>query len=229
MNKDSHRYLKWIGFVISVVLLPLIISLIANFTTWFSTKDRVEITFKLEGWITIGSIKSGDLQDLQLLLASKPVKNILKVSWTITNTGNKGIGKFESGPFIEFPQGLNIISAKVSETSEMLKISSNVIIENNYAKIDSLGIFNPSNYFRVDFYLKDVDEPNITSKYFEVWKLEGKALDLNISRDISVADKRQISYIEIHKILPQWFWIAYIVFIGIIAITITRRILSRML
>lgn len=212
----KKSWLKWIGIISTAVLIPFIISLIANLTTWFGTKEKVEITFKLDGWISIGSIRTNDLPNLKLMLSDQPVANILKVSWRITNTGNKGINEFESGPTIVLPKDLKIVYAQISDTSPHLKIGRTVHIIDNKAHIDSLGIFNPTNYFRIDFYLKDIGESSLNNQYFESWDFEGKSLDLDIYRDISTADQQSEKRKSLFGI-PSWFYYAYFgVFISFI-------------
>jgi len=176
---------KWMKVFLLIVLIPLTINLITNFLTWFTTKEKVEVTFKLDGWITVGSIRFGDLPHLKLMLDSQEVKNITKVSWRVINTGDKGIAHFENGPFIEIPTTVSIVLGKISEASSLLNVSKSVRIKNNIAFIDSLGIFNPGDFFKIDFYLQNITEENISTQYFEKWNLSGKSLDLAIAKDIS--------------------------------------------
>ena len=128
IETPKSRILQWI---ITGMLIPIIIGLLVNFYTWYKTKDKVEVTLKLDSWIMIGSIESSDLPSLKLYLGSEEVKNILKVSWNIINTGNKGIEKFETGPFIEFPNDLDVVYARVAETSPLIKVADKLKISGN--------------------------------------------------------------------------------------------------
>ena len=193
------KILRW--FVI-IAIFPIVIGLIVNFTTWFTTKDNFNITFKLEGWITVGSIQFGDLPNLKLTLEDQQVENILKVTWSIKNTGNKGIESFESGPWIEIPTYLNLVSANISQKSTLLNISNVLSCHENRVIVDSLGLFNTNDYFVIDIYLRDIKNQNITRHYFENWKLIGKSLDLSISRDSNIVeDKKSEFYIPYNIII----------------------------
>ena len=119
MEQQKRRLTKWLGLLVTLAFTPLVINVMSNLPTWFGTRDKVEVTFKLESWITIGSVKLGDLSDLQLTYRTEPVDNVLKVSWIIANTGSRGIERFESGPSIQFPRGLNMVLVKVSDTSTL--------------------------------------------------------------------------------------------------------------
>lgn len=227
MTSTTKKIAKWSVVILSLVVLPLGISLVANFTTWFSTKEKVEVTLKLDGWITIGSVKFGDLPDLMLTLQSEPVENILKITWRIVNTGNKGIQGFESGPFITFPKDLNVVSAKISETSQFLKIKRELEVKDEKAEIKSLGVFNPGNYFRVDFYLKDVTKDATTNEYFSKWELLGKSLDISITKDLSIMAEKleKPSLFKTFRTIPAWFWYVYFGFL--FSFMIFRRIQDR--
>src|SRR5438045_1750720 len=106
---------------LKVWLVPLLITFAGGYFLWRYTKDTVELTFKLDSWITVGSVKQDEIPNLKLMLDSQQVGNILKVSWKIINTGTRGISNFETNPFINYPSGLKVISARVSEKSELLK------------------------------------------------------------------------------------------------------------
>jgi hypothetical protein len=153
MENDIKKTPRWLKIIFGVILIPVILGLFTNFFTWFATKDKVEVTFKLDGWITIGSVQNADLPDLKLMLDNQMVQNILKVSWRIINTGNKGIMNFESGPFIVFPKGQDIISARITESSHLLKAAKNLRTTENNLYIDSLGVFNSGDFFKVDIYI----------------------------------------------------------------------------
>lgn len=170
--------------------------IIAGFVIWYFTKEKTEITFRLEGWITVGSFMQQELPGLSLMLNGESVKNIMKVSWSVSNSGDKGIDRFESGPFIKFPRDLDVVSARISNKSPFLKISENLNIGESLAYVDSLGIFNSGDFFKVDFYLKDIEDQNITNEYFNNWRLNGKSLDLIFRNDIEF-DK---------DIRPSLFW-----------------------
>lgn len=206
------RSSKWFNWILIIILIPLVLALIANFTFWLNTKDNVEITFRLDGWITIGSVKFAAVDSLKLMLGSQPVKNILKVSWLIINTGNQGIGKFESGPSIKFPEGLDIFAVEVSETSENLIINRDINLEDSVAQITSIGIFNPTDFFRVDFYLKDVVDNNIKRENFEEWKFKGKALNLNIMKDLSYFKPESTRYMS----FLRTFMVGYCICAGLV-------------
>ena len=187
MEKNKNKIALWI---LTGALIPLVIALIANFFTWYKTKDNVEITLKLEGWITIGSVEFSDLPNLKLFLDSEEVNNILKVSWRIINTGNKGIEKFESGPFIEFPDDLNVVSARIDETSPFLKVAKIPIISSTRIVIDSLGIFNSLDYMKVDLYLKNISKQDVTTEFFDKWDLKGKTLNLSIKKNLPISQEQ---------------------------------------
>lgn len=197
IETPKSRILQWI---ITGMLIPIIIGLLVNFYTWYKTKDKVEVTLKLDSWIMIGSIESSDLPSLKLYLGSEEVKNILKVSWNIINTGNKGIEKFETGPFIEFPNDLDVVYARVAETSPLIKVADKLKISGNKIIVDSLGIFNSSKYIKVDIYLKDIPKQNINSEFFDKWELKGNALNLIINKEIKAFEKENNRFNEV--ILP---------------------------
>jgi len=181
---------KTIGVIITVILVPLAISLIANYTTWFGTRQITEVTLRLAGWIAVGSTGFGDLPGLRLMLNSEPIESVVKVSWTVTNTGNKGIASFESGPSLVFPAELQVVRAVISDASPLLHVSRALSIKRNRATIDSLGIFNAGNFMKVDIYIKNVPAGRITEAFFNDWKLEANALDLSVKKDISNAPKQ---------------------------------------
>ena len=89
MNK-----LKVLSVILTLVLIPFIVSLIANFTTWLSTRANIEITLALDGKITVGSLGASDVPDLALTWKNEPIKNLIKLSWRIENTGTRGINSF---------------------------------------------------------------------------------------------------------------------------------------
>lgn len=219
---DSQKLPKWVKITFLVILVPLILSVISNLLTWFATKDKIEVTFKLDGWITIGSVKYADLPTLKLMLDQQEVENILKVSWRVINTGNKGIINFESGPLIEFPEGSDIVIAKVSESSPYLKVARKLRIVGNQAFIDSLGVFNSCDFFKVDFFIKNIAEQKITKQYFKEWILSGKSLDLSFSQDVSLAREdskssssmleRTYEYMQYSVIIITIIWVVMLMF-----------------
>ena len=114
----------------------------------------------------------------------------------------------------------------MSEKSPLLKVAQNLKLSKNFAIVDSLGVFNTNDYFKVDFFLKDISEQKITDEYFNQWSLKGKALDLNVIHDIS--------YIKLEKEnplnrIPSWFWYAYVVmaFFASISMTLIRIFIRR--
>ena len=151
-----------------------------NFVTWYKTKDRIELTCQLDGYISIGSILESDLSDLKLIYNNNPVKNALKVSWRIINTGSRGISEFEKKPMLIYPERFNIVKANVSETSPLLNIDKNVRMDpiHKRIEIDNLGILNPKDFFKVDVYMIDVPDSNVSQDYFNDWIFMAKALNL---------------------------------------------------
>jgi len=175
--------------ILTILFIPIIIGIGVNYLSWYRTRSRTEVTLTLEGWITIGSVVFGDLPGLRLTLNNEPVKNILKISWTIANTGNRGIASFETGPTIRFPRGLEIVRAVVSDTSPLLKVAQQLRVIGNQARVDSLGIFNAGDHLAVDIYLKDVRSPKIDPEFFDHWALSANALDLKTATDVSLASR----------------------------------------
>ena len=220
---EKKKYLKIALWILTGALIPFIINLVSNFFTWYKTKDNVEITLKLEGWITIGSVEFSDLPNLKLFLDSEEVNNILKVSWSIINTGNKGIEKFESGPFIEFPNDLNVVSARIDETSPFLKVAKKPIISGNKIFIDSLGILNSFDNMKVDVYLKNILEKDASLDFFDKWDLKGKALNLLIRKDIQQIKKT--SNKTLFETLTMRF--SFIVLLILLCITILEAYIRR--
>ena len=179
---------KAASFLVTVILIPFIVSIIANYTTWFSTKPKAEITFTLDGWITIGSVDESDLVDLKLIYKDKPINNFLKTSWRVSNTGTEGIDAFERGPTIHYPSSLTPQEAKVSSTSAMLKLDKNVNIDTKNKSIgfNNLGIFNPGDYFVTDIYFADIPNDPLSPISSGEWGLSAKALNLIVNTDILV-------------------------------------------
>lgn len=178
---------KWkiISFVLTAILIPLIIGLIANYTTWLGTKPKVEITLKLDGWITIGSVEDSDLTDLKLIYKGESLRSILKLSWRVTNTGSEGIGRFESGPAIHYPDNFEIAEAKVTSKSPDLKLDKDVLIDkqNRRILVNNLGIFNSGDFFVLDVYITDIPQPILSQASFGGWELKAKSLNLQIQKD----------------------------------------------
>ena len=201
-NRLSKSFKPIISSISILIIVPFTIALIANFFTWVQTKDKYEITFQLDNWITIGNVNLGDLPNLRLLHGDNMIDNILKVSWLVTNTGNKGISYFETGPYIQFPNGLNIVAAKIDEKSSLLKVNRYATLDKNIAYIDSLGLFNRDEFFKIDFYICDANIDSITNEYFSNWNLIGKTLDLSIKKVLTKADESQtISLIQAIKFI----------------------------
>ena len=143
-----------------MILLPLAISLAANYMTWVRTKENIEITLKLESWIMIGTILDSDLENLELTYKKKPLKNIAKIKWSIINTGSKGISKFENPPVITYPKDINIAEVRISDKSPLLQVSNDLTLNAKLRtiEINDLGIFNSEDFIEIDVYIIDMPE-----------------------------------------------------------------------
>jgi len=183
--------LKIVSFVLTIILIPFLISLIASYTTWFGTKDKIEVSITLDGHITVGSIMESSIPELALTWNGEPINNLLKLSWRVENSGTKGIPSFEHGPSITYPEGIQLASSTISYTSPKLKVNNNLVIDPNerHISVADLGIFNPGDFFLVDVYVTDVPESAISLDFFEGWNLEAKALDLDIKKDLGAATR----------------------------------------
>lgn len=218
---------KTLSTVLTIMLIPFVINLIANYTTWIGTKEKVEVLLKLDGWITIGSILESDLDNLKLTYEDKHIKNVLKVSWRIVNTGSKGIQKFESGPSIVYPEGLNVVEARISGTSSLLKIEKTLSVDRlkRTIEINELGIFNPGDYFRINVYIMDIPDSVVSDLSFDNWGIKGKAVDLKLRKDLSLSmpiRKLENIYLLSEKINKLTFKTVLIVVIGYFIIQIIR-------
>jgi hypothetical protein len=181
--------IKFISFILTLILIPLFINLIANYTTWFRTKARTEMTLTLDDHFTLGSIMESNLPDLALTWEGKPIENIMKISWRVKNSGTKGILSFEHGPIIAYPMNVIVASSTISLTSPMLKINKSIVIDpiERNISVEDLGIFNPEDFFLVDVYVTDVPDSTISPEFFDGWNLEAKALDLDIRKELATA------------------------------------------
>lgn len=156
------------------------LNLIANGVFGGFTREKVEITFRLDSWITIGELKGADLPDLKLAYRSKPVENAIKLSWIIANTGSEGIETFGKLPSLVYPETLNVVDAKISSPSlEVIKVKLNKA--NRTIEVKEIDIFNPDEYFRVDVYATDVVT---SSDYLNKWEIKAKATNLLIRKEI---------------------------------------------
>ena len=187
-------------------ILPLLIPIIAGLTIWRVTQDKYEITFKLDGYITIGSLQSKDLEGLTLNYRGKEIQNVLKISWRIINTGTKGIKEFEVLPTIVYPEGSDVAEARLGEKSQLLEFNTNLVRglflinrKNRTIRLDNIGIFNHEEYFTVSVYMINIPDELISDEYFANWKLMAKTLDLKIKNDISYkdGDKSLLLYVTI--------------------------------
>lgn len=97
--------LKIVSFVLTIILIPFLISLIASYTTWFGTKDKIEVSITLDGHITVGSIMESSIPELALTWNGEPINNLLKLSWRVENSGTKGIPSFEAWAFNNLSRG----------------------------------------------------------------------------------------------------------------------------
>ena len=216
--------LKIISTLGTVILIPFVISIFANYTTWLGTKSKVEITFKLDGWITIGAVEKSELADLNLIYKNKLINNLLKTSWRVINTGTEGIDSFESGPVIFYPGELKVEEAQVTSTSTMLKIDKMVSINKQVHSIsvNNLGIFNPGDYFVTDVYFADIPNKSIEFAFLDKWDLKAKALNLEIKKDTALETQQESNKFP--------FKISIIFYIGglIAAFIINSLILKRL-
>ncbi len=186
------RFISWKTLSI---LLTIVLGLAVNYVSWLRTRDCTEITFRLKDWRLIGIMWENELDDLELTYNSKSVKNILKVSWEVVNTGTTGISGFETPPLILYPRRLNIAEARISETSPLLKIGERIRIdsERGIIEIGSIGILNPGDFFQVDVYMLDIPTSIVSAEYFSDWKLIAKSVDLKVKRGVSenmISEKR---------------------------------------
>lgn len=182
MNISS--WLTWKTFSICLLiyfLIPFIISIIANYITLLRTKQRVELTCKLDGWITVGELRNADMLGLELTYNGSTIRNISKLSLRIANTGDVGIdkGKFEKAPTIIYPTIrtyktvsiddqeeidrrthplLDIVKAQVY--SPTVKVDREPLIdhESGTITVQNLGVFNAGEHFIVDIYIADTSK-----------------------------------------------------------------------
>lgn len=211
------KFISWKTLSIILLftfLIPFILNLIATYIIWLRTTERVEITLKLDGWITIGQVLQTDLPNLKLIYNDKPVRNALKISWRIINTGSEGIPKFETLPTLVYPQKFNIAEAKISQTSDLLKIDKNLSInsEDRTIEVNDIGIFNKGDFFKIDVYIMDIPESTLSSDYFTDWKFTAKSVDLQLKKDITRAASTEEITSFSKKFLKTYFlFIVYII------------------
>jgi len=214
---------KTLSVILTIVLIPFIISLVGNYTTWLGTRQTVEITLKLDGWITIGTLRESGLEKLKLTYNGKSVENAMKISWRIINTGSKGILKFETPPWLMYPEkpDLNIVEARITDSPPLLKINKDPLIdsEERSIKVRDIGIFNKGESFRVDVYILDISELISLTDYLKGWELSAKALDLGIKKDVIPEAFQE----EPTLLFPKWFLVAslvggIIVFLAMVAV-----------
>ncbi|TKJ36822.1 hypothetical protein CEE37_14650 [candidate division LCP-89 bacterium B3_LCP] len=182
MSKVKNISLK----TASIIIIPLLIGIFTGYIVLLIGEDKTEITFKLDSWITVGSNLESELSDLSLIYKDIPVRNILKVSWKILNSGSKGIAEFESGPTILFPEGMIVTEARISEASPLLKYNKETYTDSTNRKIDisGLGVFNEGDYIKVDVYIVDLPDTLIASALFQEWDMIAKAVDLKVRKEI---------------------------------------------
>ncbi len=149
----------------------------------------MEITLKLDGWITIGRLQEGGLEELKLTYHDQPVKSATKISWRVINTGSKGISVFETLPFLVYPKTprLDIAQARISEAPDLLKVDKDLLIdlESRTIKVREMGVFNEGESFRIDVHVLDIPESISLTDYLENWELRSKALDLKVKKIIA--------------------------------------------
>lgn len=182
-------------FMLTSIFIPFVINLVTDSITWFRTRDLFEVTCTLDAWITIGSVVDNDLPELKLIYKDELVKNVLKVSWHIANTGTKGIEKFEKNPLIVYPERLSIVKAVVSSRSPSLKIDSNVLIdpEHRTIGINRIGVFNRNEFFNIDIYIIGISDTKISADYFDDWDFVAKGLDLHTEVEMASEPNREKS------------------------------------
>jgi hypothetical protein len=185
----------------------------------------VEITLKLDGWITVGTLLESDLPNLKLMYSDKPVKNALKISWRIINTGSTGISEFEKAPSIVYPVKFDIAEARISETSPLLKIDKNLSInpEHRTIEVNNIGVFNPRDFFKIDVYIMDIPESLVSIDYFTDWDLIAKSVDLQLKKDITFevpGEKRAFPW---EKLLNIYF----ILVIVVVVLEFTKHLIKK--
>lgn len=117
IKKEKGKKIKKIfGWILSVVVAGFIINVLAN----YFTKDKIRVEFRLEGTIVIGAAKAGVLEKLELKYDNEKIQNVQKITWSIANK-EKGIGKLNGTMKIKYPESLNVLEVKLSETSERLR------------------------------------------------------------------------------------------------------------
>lgn len=216
---------KTLAIILTIIIIPLIIGYMTNILSWKQTRARVEITLKLDSWKTIASYSDSDLQNLKLTHNEKPIKNVLKMSWRIINTGTEGIEKFEVNPSILYPENTNIASAFVSEFSGLLKIDRTLSIDydNRNIKVDNIGIFNPGEFFKIDIYVIDSPSTSFSTDVLYDWNLMSKAKDLKIKKDMSYIEVRK-DFISFIKKYSNYLSIFFVFFSTLLLIFVTRLI-----
>ncbi|MBW8041810.1 MAG: hypothetical protein FVQ85_17680 [Planctomycetes bacterium] len=212
MSIDKKKIIiKVIYFIFTVLIFPLIVTIIVH----FSTKERVEVTFKLDNYSTLGYIKESNLP-LSMTWEGKPIRNIMKISWIVENTGTKGIEYFEQDPVIFYPMNLVVVSSTITNTSPRLLINKKILIDPKKSNISlgEIGVLNPKDFFCVVTYITDFNESEMSPEFFKGWNLEAKAVDLNVKKEITTG----ISKAE-NEIDKKWLLIAYL--IGVIVATLS--------
>lgn len=206
MSEQKKARFEKIRFITFTLLISLGIALTAGYIIWRFTRDSTEITLELDGWITIGTLTEKPLEGLELTYQKAPIRNVIKISWSIINTGTKGISKFETYPSLIYPGGL-VPQAEISETSPLLQINKKLLIDsiNTTIKVSNMGIFNPGDFFRVDVYLIDIPDTLVLIDYLKNWDLKAKAVDLSIIKNVvpelplqsqEAARKKRLEFIQ---------------------------------
>jgi len=155
----------------------------------------------MEGWQPIGSEYIGEKSGIKLALIDKEetkiVDNVIRVTWSIQNTGNKSIDKFEIVPNIRVPDSVNILTTVIGGRSDDLRVADKMSIINNIVYVDSLGIFNPGEFFEMDIYLYNVPEDSSISYCFDEWVVCAKSSNLSLQ----VVPKKEKEKVIINKFL----------------------------
>ncbi len=203
MKQAGSRRGRFLDVAIGVVI-GVVTSLVAGIITWeWIQKERVEITCRLEGWRAIVA-EADELEGLEVTYAGQSVSNVLKVSWRIANSGNRGIESFETPPSITYPDDITVVQAIVSEKPELLTIDKEGTIdsEKRVIKLKNIGSLNENESFKLDVYMLNAVAADVSPKFFEPWRFVAKALDLVTKMELERAEIRgSTRYVQLPYLL----------------------------
>lgn len=187
------------------VIIPLLGIILGIYLQKWFLGDNHEISLIHEGSIFLGSVNEEKDLDLKLTLDNTEIKNILKLTWVVRNTGNVHY-KFEDFPELEVSDTYHIVSVKVRDCSESIEhryhqkgverikiVRDQDSVRKNDFIFENLNYFNAKDFVRFDIFVINLkgDIDLASEKEKKRWNLICTYPGLN------VADIKKISKSEI--------------------------------